>query len=502
MNRPRFVVSVQVWRSTRELIVILSLLFLLHGCTVGPDSRPPRSQVPGAFIHARAASPPATNETLSTLADWWTAFGDARLSALMSTAMVSNLDVRLAQARVRESRAHRGVARSAFWPEVDARAGYARSRQAETSPAGLAFTALGLPLENSLFDAALDMSWEIDVFGGTRRAAEAAQADLEASVESRRDTLVTVLAEVGLTYLDLRGTQQQLAVARDNLQTQEQTLALTRDRFQAGLGSELDSARAEAQVAATRARIPPLEEARQRAIHRLSVLLGMAPADLSSELRSVDSLPAAIPRVPIGLPSDLLLHRPDLRRAERQLAAATARIGLARADWFPKFYLTGAAGLQSLEAGDFLDAGSRFWSLGPSVRWPLFNAGRIRQNVRVQDARQEQALLRYEQTLLIALEEVENALLGFGQEQERRRALADSESATRRAVTLAIDRHRGGLIGFLDVLEAQRSLLAVQDEKAQSERRLGQNLVRLYKALGGGWQPADHTDAAAAVTGR
>jgi len=341
------------------------------------------------------------------------------------------------------------------------------------------------------------MSWEIDAFGGTRRAVEAAQADLESSVESNRDVLVTVLAEVGLSYLDLRGAQKQMAVARDNLRAQEQTLVLTRDRFQAGLASELDTARAEAQVASTRAQIPPLEETQQRAIHRLGVLLGKPPGELEPQLVVAEPIPSATPRVPVGLPSDLLRQRPDIRRAERQLAAATARIGVATADLFPKFYLTAATGLQSVEASDFFDGGSRFWSLGPSVRWPTFNAGRIRQNIRAHDARQEQALLRYEQTVLISLEEVENALVAFGQEQGRHRALTESEQASRRAAALANDRYRGGLVDFLDVLEAERALLGAQDNVVQSERRLSQNLVRLYKALGGGWkaetQMAKHT---------
>lgn len=471
--------------------LVLPGLLLLAGCKVGPDPHPPRTSLPAAFDHALTASPSDTNATPSSLADWWTAFGDDRLSDLVATAMASNLDVRIAWARVREARAQAGVTRATLGPEIDARAGYARAREGENSPAGLPLNALDRSLEHDFFDAALDMRWEIDVFGGTRRATEAAQADFEASIESRRDTLVAVLAEVGLTYLDLRGTQKQLAVARANLRNQEQTLALTRDRFQAGLGSDLDRALAEAQVAATRARIPPLEESQQRAIHRLGVLLGKSPATLIADLAPPGPLPAAVPRVPIGLPSDLLRHRPDLREAERRLAAATARIGQAKADWFPKFYLTGAAGLQSLEASDFLDAGSRFWSLGPTMRWPVFSSGRIRQNVRVQDAREEQALLQYEQILLLALEEVENALVAFGREQERHEALLQAEHASELAVTLANDRHRGGLASFLEVLIAERALLQFQDDSAQSERRLGQNLVRLYKALGGGWHPGD-----------
>jgi NodT family efflux transporter outer membrane factor (OMF) lipoprotein len=306
-----------------------------------------------------------------------------------------------------------------------------------------------------------------------------------------------VLAEVGLGYLDVRGLQRQLAVARDNLRTQEDTLALSRDRFQAGLASDLDAARAEAQVAFTKGQIPLLEQALQRAIYRISILLGKAPAELSARLEKVAPIPVGAPGVPVGLPSDLLRRRPDIRRAERELAAATANIGVATAELFPRFYLTGAAGLQSVEASDFFDGGSRFWSLGPTFRWPIFAGGRIRQNIRVQDARQEQALIRYEQTVLVSLEEVENALVAFGKEQERHRALAGAEEASRRSVRLADERYRGGLTDFLDVLEAQRNLLAVQDQFVQSDRTLSQNLIRLYKALGGGWSDTPATLASA-----
>lgn len=468
-------------------LVLLAAALAFAGCKIGPDHHAPAGALPDHFAHTDAVA--TTNHAPAGLAEWWSVFNDARLSTLMRTAMSSNLDVRIAQARVLEARAQRGLSRSALWPQVNANGGYSRSRLSENTLNGQQILQAGKPLENDLFDAGFDMSWEIDVFGGARRAVEAAQAELESSAESGRDTLVTVLAETGFSYLDLRGAQRQLAVARENLKAQEQTLALTKDRFQAGLASELDTARSQAQVAATRAQIPPLEQAQQRAMHRLAVLLGKTPGELDAELVKEAAIPTATPRVPVGLPSDLLLRRPDLRRAERQLASATARIGVAKGEWFPKFYLTGAAGLQSIDTGDFFDGGSRFWSIGPSLRWPIFSAGRIRQNVKIQTARQEQALLQYEKSVLTALEEVENALVAFGREQERLRSLGESEQASRRSVALATDRYRGGLVSFLDVLEAERSLLAVQDGVVQSERQLGQNLIRLYKALGGGWMP-------------
>ncbi len=466
-------------------LVFASVTALLTGCMVGPDYRPPQVSLPSAYLAQIAG---ATNPPPASLSQWWKEFHDPELDTLIREATVANHDVRLAQARVREARAQAGVARSALFPSLNASGDYSRQRLSENTPNGLLARGAGQALEQNFFETGFDMNWELDVFGGNRRALEASRADVAAATESTHGALITVIGDVGLSYLDLRGLQKQLAVARDNLRLQEQTLSLTRDQFQAGLASELDTARAEAQAAITRSLIPLLEQDIQRSIHRLSILIGKAPAELEARLIAPAPIPPAVPGIPVGLPSDLLRRRPDIRQAERQLAAATSRIGVATADLFPRFFLTGAAGLQSLNASDFFDAGSRFWSLGPSVRWPIFTAGRIRQNIKVQNARQEQALIRYEQTVLISLGEVENALVACGKEQDHHRALLQSEAANRRAVELADERYRSGLVDFLNVLETQRSLLAVQDDLARSERTMDQNLVRLYKALGGGWE--------------
>jgi NodT family efflux transporter outer membrane factor (OMF) lipoprotein len=452
---------------------------------VGPNFRPPQVSLPPAYSETAAAP---TNQPTETLAQWWRLFHDPQLDSLIEEAALANLDVRLAQARVREARAQQGVARSALFPSVDANGQYSRGRVSENSANGLLAKGAGQPFDQNLFNAGFDMNWELDIFGGNRRAVEAARADLGATEESSRGTRITVLADVGLNYLDLRGLQKQLAVARDNLHLQEQTLALTRDRYRAGLASELDTSRADAQVADTRSQIPLLEQDIQRSIHRLSILLGKNPVELESRLAEPTPIPPAAPGIPVGLPSDLLRRRPDIRQAELELAAATARIGVATADLFPKFYLTGTAGLESLSASDFFTGGSRFWSVGPSMKWPIFSAGRIRQNIKVQNARQEQTLIRYEQTVLTSLEEVENALVASGKEQEHHQSLDQSEAANLRAVELADERYRSGLVDFLNVLETQRSLLVVQDSLARSERTMGQNIVRLYKALGGGWE--------------
>src|SRR5690348_2816946 len=466
-------------------LALAALAVFLGGCMVGPDYHRPEVSVPGAYPQTLTS---ATNQLSQELSQWWRVFHDPQLDALIQKAALANFDLRLAQARVREARAQAGVARSALFPSADANGEYSRQRLSRHTPEGLLARGAGQSLEQNLFDAGFDANWELDIFGGNRRGLQAAKADLGATEESRRSVLITVISDVGLNYLDLRGLQKQLAVARDNLRLQEDTLALTRDQFRAGLANELDTARAEAQAANTRSQIPLLEQDIQRSMHRLSILIGKEPAELESQLATSAPIPSATPTIPVGLPSELLRRRPDIRQAEREVAAATARVGVATADLFPRFFLTGAAGLQSLNASDFFSGGSRFWSVGPSMKWPIFTAGRIRQNIKVQNARQEQSLIRFEQTVLTSLEEVENALVACGKEEEHHQALGQSEAANRRAVELAVERYRSGLVDFLNVLETQRSLLAVQDDLARSERTTDQNLVRLYKALGGGWE--------------
>ena len=467
--------------------LLLLALVLVAGCNVGPNYHRPQSALPGTFATVAGTNGIRDDSSVS-LSEWWTVFNDPQLTALIQMAAATNLDVRLAAARVREARAQRGITAAGWYPQVRVNGDYSRSRSSKNSLNGEQLSAEGRSLENNLFDAGVDMSWELDVFGGTRRAVEASDAALAATAESSRGVMVTVLAEVGLSYLDLRGAQKQLLVARDHLRVQEKTLGLTKDRFQAGLAGELDVSRATSEVAVTRAQIPPLDAARQRAIYRLDVLLAKNPGELDSRLNIDSTIPTAAPRVPLGLPADLLRQRPDIRQAERQLAAANAQIGVATADLLPKFYLTGIAGLQSVEASDFFAGSSRFWSLGPSISWPVFTAGKIRQHIRVQNARQEQAALAYEQVVLNSLEEVQNALVAFGQEQQRHIAIVDSVTARLRSCTLAQDRYRAGLVDFAEVLEAQRLLLASQDSEVQSERELSQNLIRVFKSLGGGWE--------------
>jgi NodT family efflux transporter outer membrane factor (OMF) lipoprotein len=342
--------------------------------------------------------------------------------------------------------------------------------------------------EIDTWQAGFDASWEIDFFGGVQRSIEAARADEQASVEARRDALVTLLAEVARNYIDLRGSQRELAIARENVRSQQDTVELTRSRFQAGLTSDLDVARAEALVATTQSQIPPVETAIQQDIHRLSVLLGQAPGSLEQELSEPRPMPSAPPEIPVGIPSELLRRRPDVRQAERQLAAASARIGSATAELFPRFALTGGLGLAAGHPEDVFKTSSVYYSVGPAINWRIFDSGRIRANIQVENAREQEAAAQYQSVVLRSLEDVENALVAYAHERTRWQSLEQAVNANRRAVELANQLYIKGLTDFLNVLESQRNLFASEDQLAQSERTVSADVVALYKALGGGWE--------------
>jgi NodT family efflux transporter outer membrane factor (OMF) lipoprotein len=348
---------------------------------------------------------------------------------------------------------------------------------------------MGTGERRELYAIGFDASWEIDVFGRVRRSVEAAQGDLEASQADYDDVLVSLLAEVALNYVEARTLQTQLQVAEENLKTQVETLQLTEWRFEAGLVSGLDVEQAKSNVESTRSRLPSLRTGIEEAKNRLAVLLGELPGVLESEFLARKAIPETPLEVAVGVPAEVLRRRPDVRRAERQLAAQTARVGVATADLYPKFSLPGSIGLEALATHHLFASGSRAWSLTGSVAWPVFKGGSIRQNIEVQNALQEQALQQYEATILTALEEVENALVAYAEEQERRQALAQATAAARRAAELARDQYASGLIDFQSVLDAERSLLSFQDQFAQSQGQVTSDLISLYKALGGGWTP-------------
>jgi len=451
-------------------------LVLIAGCKVGPNFHPPQTPVPPAWVGPVAPEPAPEQD----LARWWTLFNDPTLTSLIERAVISNLDVQVAEARIRQARASRGIAAGGLGPTINAAGSFRRSQ----AP-GVAGTAG--PISNQ-YQAGFDAAWELDFFGGVRRNVEAAQADLQAAIEARRDTLVTLTSEVALNYIDLRAFQEQIAIARRNLTAQQHTADLTRQLSTGGFVSRLDVENANAQVATTAAQIPVLETSAQQTIYNLSILLGLEPGALLQELTPVSGIPAGPPAVPVGVPAELLRRRPDIRQAEAQIHAATARIGVAVADLFPSISLSASAGTQGNKFSSLTDWANRFWSLGPSATWTLFSTGRVRSNIELQRAFEEESLIVYRQTILAALQEVENALIASAKEQEHRQALVDAVAANRSAVELATELYTAGQTDFLNVLDAQRSLYSSEDALAQSIRTISTDLVALYKALGGGWQ--------------
>src|SRR6266581_530823 len=464
------------------LPVVSSLL--LAGCAVGPNYKRPQATVPTQWTVA----PTRGTETKSLETDeWWASFQDPELNSLVERSASRNLDLKLALERVQEARAARGVARSGYFPSIDGAASGTRNRQRVIAPVGPQNSPVIVPVEFNNFQGGLSASWELDIFGGVRRSLQAATADVTAADENRRDVLVILLGDVGRVYAQLRGFQRRLEIANKNIKTQRDTLDLTSARAKAGLGTELDVSRAAAQLESTKAVVPTLLAAIDVSIHRLSVLLGEEPGALRSELEKASPIPSAGPDVQVGLPSDLLRRRPDIRRAEAQLAAATARIGEAKADLFPRFVLTGTAGRQATQLSDLTLGAGNFFSAGPGISLPLFTGGRIRSNIAVQTSRQREALISYHSALLNALEEVENALVNYSQEQELRDRLNGAAKQSQVAVDLAAEQYKAGLVDFLSVLDAQRDLYANEDQLVQSQTTVTTNLVGLYGALGGGW---------------
>ncbi|WP_431822976.1 efflux transporter outer membrane subunit [Burkholderia sp. F1] len=465
-------------------IAIATLGAWLAGCTVGPDYVAPHPALPATYAE-RPAAPLATTPAAPDM--WWKNLGDPVLDRLIDDALRSAPDLDAAEARVREARARQAIAGSAGYPALEAGAAYDRTHGSANVPVGVQPGGLGRSANGNLYQAGFDASWEIDVFGGTRRTVESADASYEAAVAERGDAMLTLLAEIARNYVELRGAQRRLAVARDDAALQRDALALTRAQFDAGLASRLDVLRAQAQVSDTESDLPAFEADARASIYRIGALVGHPPESVLAELDTAGPIPAPVADVPIGLPSDLLKRRPDIRAAERRLAAAHARIGVAQADLYPHFSLTGVAGLQSLDASTFLTMPSRYLKVGPNISWLIFDAGKVRFAVRAEAARTDEAAAVYRRTVLGALRDVETALSSYGHTQVRRDRLAAEVAADRDAVTVATRLYRQGLTDFLPVLDAERALRAADDKLAQTERDAALALVALYKALGGGW---------------
>jgi NodT family efflux transporter outer membrane factor (OMF) lipoprotein len=457
----------------------LLLLLLLAGCaTVGPDYVPPEVSAPAHWTAELESGLTAKHVDTQALANWWTVLNDPILSSLIERAVAGNLDLKEARARVREARARRGISQADRFPTIDTTVSASQSHGSEETGSGET---------RELYAAGFDASWELDLFGGIRRSVEAAEAELRASEEDLRDVLVSLLAEVALNYVEVRSFQTRLSIAEANLDTQTETYNITQWRFEAGLTTQLDVEQARYNLEQTRSQIPTLQTGFEQARNRLAVLLGQHSGFLKDALAEPKAIPVTPLEVAIGLPADVLRRRPDVRRAERQLAAQTAQVGVATADLYPKLSLIGSIGLEALSPGNLFLSCARTSAIRSNIGWTIFDAGRIRQNIKVQTAVQEQALIQYEAAVLTALEEVENALVAYADEQVRRRSLVKASQAAQRAVDLAQNQYVSGLIDFQVVLNAQRSLLSLQDQLATSEGEVTSNLITLYKALGGGW---------------
>jgi NodT family efflux transporter outer membrane factor (OMF) lipoprotein len=466
-------------RSITASITALVLLAILGGCaSVGPDYvRPDTKAADQWHTPLTAGLSPAADP--GVLASWWTTLGDPSLSRLVERAVAGNLDLRKARARVRQARANRSVATADFFPSVEASASGTRAYSSADTVTDKV---------NDLYSAGFDASWEIDIFGGIRRSVEAAGADLEAAREDLRDVLVSLLGEVAVNYIDVRSYQARIAAADGNIAKQAETYQLTLWRQEAGLGDELAVQEALSNLESTRSQLPDLRSGLEAAQNRIAVLLGEQPGAVHGELKTPAPIPTPPVDVAVGVPADALRRRPDVRRTERELAAQTARVGVATAELYPKFTLVGSIGVESLSLNRLVSTPTRSYSFGPSISWPIFKGGAIRANIEVQSALQEEALAQYEKMVLTALEEVENVLTAYAEEQRKMESLRLAEVAAGKSAEIAFRKYEAGLIDFLAVLVAQRSLLSAQDQLAKSKGVVTSNLIKLYKALGGGWE--------------
>jgi outer membrane protein, multidrug efflux system len=450
---------------------------LLAACAVGPDYERPDTPARDTFVSFEATA----YSTEDARAQFWTEFRDETLTQLVNDALAANHDLRIALSRFVEARALRRESQYDLIPTITAGGGYSDQLVSRdvSSPA--------FPREQELYDAGFDAFWELDLFGRVRRQIEASTAELQSAEATLRDAQVLVTAEVTRTYFELRGQQNQLDVARRNVDNQRTTLELTSARLEAGSGTELDTSRAQAQLSSTLATIAPLEAAVARSIHRLGVLTGRDPAALRDVLSKVQEIPALPQIAAVGDPAGLLRRRPDIRAAERGLAASTARIGVAVADLFPQVTFTGSIGYAADRASALGESGTGTHLIGPGISWVALDLGRVRAQIAGARARNEESLARYEQTVLRALEETENALVTHARARERLTHVAEAARASADAARLARVRFESGVIDFLEVLDSERTQLEAEDRLAQSRTDVATSLVAVYKALGGGW---------------
>ncbi len=469
----------------RTLLLLTAIVIGTSGCVVGPNYRLPATPVPdawhqelkhGAFLDAEGVR------------QWWKIFGDPTLDELMLRTAEQNLDLYAAYHRICQAREQINIVRSARLFRFD-KTGSFRHTQTENIIPGLGISRI---LQIPFWNSDLDVAWEPDVFGRVARQIESANATYEASVEGYRDIMVLLYAEVASRYVELRTQQKRLAVTRRNAEGQRASLKLADIRVQGGVSPVLDSYQAQTNLATTESDIPPLEQAVQEALNRLAVLLGEYPRSLHCELLEPAPIPTVPTELPMVLPYNMVRQRPDIRRAERELAARTAEVGVAVSDLYPQFTITGTFGFGAEQLSQLYTASAWNYSTGPSFRWALFQSGRIRANIRSSECAVQEALAVYEQTLLLASEEVENGMVGYNKELERRVDLERAVAAAEKSLESVLDIYRAGNTDFLNVLNTQRALFELQDRLAISEGLAVGNLIGFYKALGGGWDPQHH----------
>jgi multidrug efflux system outer membrane protein len=452
---------------------------VLAGCaSVGPDYHAPKE----APVTLQGVD--ASQQTQADFqAQWWKQFGDPTLDSLIVRAAKNSPDLKIAVARLKQARAALGSAKSQQIPDIETGVSYQRSREQQPG-----FT--DQRVTTTAYQAGFDASWELDLFGGIRRSVEAARADAGAGEASLQDAQVTLFAEVARNYFDLRGTQLRIDVARRDIANQQDSLKVINARVEVGTGAEQDLASAKARLAAVEAQLPVLETQASADQFRIAVLLGERPGELDIDLSPATFKPIDA-SLAIGGADDVLKRRPDIRVAERELAAANARIGVAKADYFPHISLGGFIGFLAGRSNDFGGADSRAWSIAPSISWAGLNVQRVASGVKGARARAEEAQANYDRTVLTALEDVDNSLVGFNQQRIRVEKLMTQATESRRAAELAKLRYDAGRTDYLELLDAERTQLSAEDQLAEAEAGINTRAVALYKALGGGWQACD-----------
>ncbi len=484
MNIPTNIEGKKAGGGGSAACLLFAAVFCLSGCKAVPDYKPPQTQVSAQWSTTLSEGLSSSAIGKDTVERWWEVFNDPILADLIKEAVGGNLDLKQAEARVRQARAQRGISNASLFPALGVNAGASRSRSSKEAGSGST---------SVFYSTGLDASWELDFFGGKRRALESSTASLQASEESMRDLQLTLLSEVALNYVEVRSYQELLTITESSVAIRGDTYNLARWRREAGLTTQLDVDQAHLSLEQARSQVPSLRVNLEQAKNRLAVLLGKAPGALNETLSKPGRVPTAPEDVAVGMPADLLRRRPDIRMAERQLAAYTAQIGVAKAQLYPGFSLSGTLGLEALEFANLYTASARAAQGMAKAAWTLFDGGAIRQNIKVKTARQEEALSYYEATILTALRDVENALVAYANEQIRAETLADAVKSGQSAFSLARDQYSSGLVNFQTVLDTQQALLAAQDELAISQARVTSNLISLYKNLGGGWVSAEGT---------